>query len=184
MLTIAEAQRRTELFLTGQMLEALRAVEYQLPSFDTGPVDVELADVARSLVEIRHVRGASDATYIVNAFGDDLLMQLQLNVHRLVVVYRVPALDASTLAVRLDRWRIGAEHAGWKFGWRDQPIAGDPGRRYVETYCYAFAAADFLENEPQQLYWRSDIVQMTRYYMIEAARSGIRLSPRRAGFPV
>jgi hypothetical protein len=27
-------------------------------------------------------------------------------------------------------------------------------------------------------------VQMTRYYMIEAAHSGIRLSPRRAGFPV
>jgi hypothetical protein len=25
---------------------------------------------------------------------------------------------------------------------------------------------------------------MTRYYMIEAAHSGIRLSPRRAGFPV
>ena len=43
MLTIAEAQRRTELFLTGQMLEALRAVEYELPSFDTEPVDVELA---------------------------------------------------------------------------------------------------------------------------------------------
>jgi hypothetical protein len=43
-------------------------------------------------------------------------MQLQLNVHRLVIVYRVPALDASTLAVRLERWRIGAEHAGWKFG--------------------------------------------------------------------
>jgi hypothetical protein len=39
-------------------------------------------------------------------------------------------------------------------------------------------------NEPQQLYWRTDIVQLTRYYMIEAARSGIRLSPRRAGFPV
>jgi hypothetical protein len=47
-------------------------------------------------------------------------MQLQLNVHRLVVVYQVPALDeldASTLAVRLERWRIGAENAGWKFGW-------------------------------------------------------------------
>lgn len=187
MLTIAEAQRRTELFLTGQMVEALRAVEYELPSFDTEPVDVELADVARSRVEIRHVRGASDATYLVNAFGDELLMQLQLNVHRLVVVYRVPALDgldASTLAVRLDRWRIGAEHAGWKFGWRDAPIAGDPARRYVETYCYAFASSDFLADEPQQLYWRTDIVQMTRYYMIEAARSGIRLSPRRAGFPV
>ncbi len=37
MLTIAEAQRRTEDFLTGQMLEALRAVEYELPSFDTEP---------------------------------------------------------------------------------------------------------------------------------------------------
>ena len=33
MLTIAEAQRRTEQFLTEQMLEALRAVEYELPSF-------------------------------------------------------------------------------------------------------------------------------------------------------
>ena len=162
MLTIAEAQRQTELFLTGQMFEALHAVEYELPSFDTEAREVQLADVARSRVEIRHVRGASDATYLVNAFGDELLMQLQLNVHRLVVVYRVPALDALDAST----------------------IAGDPGRRYVETYCYAFAGTDFLEDEQQQLYWRTDIAQMTRYYMIEAARSGIRLSPRRPGFPV
>ena len=187
MLTIAEAQRRTEDFLTGQMLEALRAVEYALPSFDTEPREIELCAAARGRVEIRHVRGAFDASYLVQAFGDELLMQLLLNVYRLVVVYRVPALDAldaSSLAVHLDRWRIGAEHAGWKFGWRDAPIGGNPGRRWVETYCYAFAAADFLENEPEQLYWRSDIVQMTRYYMLEAARCGVRLSPRRAGFPV
>jgi hypothetical protein len=187
MLTLAEAQRRTEEFLTGQMLEALKAVEYRLPSFDAEPVEIALADAALGGVEIRHVRGASDATYMVKAFDDELLMQLQLNVYRFVVVYRVPAidaLDASTLAVQLDRWRIGAEHAGWKFGWRDAPIRGDAGRRYVETYCYAFAAPDFLENEPEQLYWRSDIVQMTRYYMLEAARCGVRLSPRRAGFPV
>ena len=187
MLTIAEAQRRTEHFLTRQMLDALRAVEYALPSFDIEPVETTLAEAARGRVEIRHVRGACDATYLVQAFGDDLLMQLQLNVHRLVVVYRVPALsalDASSLAVRLERWRIGAEHAGWKFGWRDAPPVGNPALRYVETYCYAFAAADFLENEQEQLYWRTDIVQMTRYYMLEAARCGIRLSPRRAGFPV
>jgi hypothetical protein len=187
MLTISEAQRWTELFLTGQMLEALRAVEYELPSFDTELRDVDLAAVARAHIEIRHVRGASDATYLIDAFGEELLMQLQLNVHRLVVVYHVPALDAldaSTLAVRLERWRLGAEHAGWKFGWRDAPIAADPSRRFVETYCYALAGADFLEDEPQQLYWRTDIVQMTRYYMIEAARGGIRLSPRHAGFPV
>jgi len=187
MLTIAEAQRRTEDFLTVQMLEALRAVEYELPSFDTEPHEPSLNAAARGRVAIRHVRGASDATYLVEAFGDELLMQLQLNVHRLVVVYRVPALDAldaNTLAVQLERWRLGAEHAGWKFGWRDAPIAGESGRRYVETYCHAFAVSDFLEDEPQQLYWRTDIVQMTRYYMIEAARSGIGLSPRRAGFPV
>src|SRR5919199_1791082 len=163
---IEEAQRRVEDFLTGQMLEALRATEYELPRFDAAPQDVASADAVRSRVELRHVRGASDCTYLVGAFGDELLMQLQLNVHRLVVVYRVPALDAldaNTLAVQLERWRLGAEHAGWKFGWRDAPIiqrpgAGDPGRRYVETYCYAFAAPDFLENEAEQLYWRTDIV--------------------------
>ena len=187
MLTFTEVQERTEQFLTVQMLEALQAVEYELASFDTESREVQLVDAARSRVQIRHVRGASDATYLINSFGDELLMQLQLNVHRLVVVYRVPALDAldaSTLAVRLERWRIRAQHAGWKFGWRDAPIMGNPDRRYVETYCYAFAGTDFLEDAAQQLYWRTDIVQMTRYYMIEAARSGIRLSPRSAGFPV
>jgi hypothetical protein len=61
MQTISEAQRRTELFLTGQMLEALRAVEYA-SSFDTQLHDVDLAEVARARVEIRHMRGASDAT--------------------------------------------------------------------------------------------------------------------------
>jgi hypothetical protein len=91
----------------------------------------------------------------------------------------VGALDASSLAVHLD---LGAEHAGWQFGWRDAPITDQSGRRYVETYCYAFAASDFLENEPEQLYWRTDIVQMTRYYMLEAARCGVRLSPRQAVF--
>jgi hypothetical protein len=88
MLTISEAQRRTELFLTGQMLEALRAVEYGLPALIPSCTDVDLAEVARARVEIRHVRGASDATYLINAFGEELLMQLQLNAHRLVVVYR------------------------------------------------------------------------------------------------
>jgi hypothetical protein len=78
MLTIAEAQQRTELFLTGQMIEALQAVEYELPSFETETREVQLSDVARSRVQIRHVRGASDATYLVNSFGDELLMQLQL----------------------------------------------------------------------------------------------------------
>ena len=70
MLTISEAQRRTELFLTGQMLEALRAVEYGLPALIPSCTDVDLAEIARARVEIRHVRGASDATYLINAFGE------------------------------------------------------------------------------------------------------------------
>jgi len=45
MLTISEAQRRTELFLTGQMLEALRAVEYGLPALIPSCTDVDLAEV-------------------------------------------------------------------------------------------------------------------------------------------
>ena len=97
----------------------------------------------------------------MNSFNEELLTQLQLNVHRLVVVLAYPHSMHSTQ--RLERWRLGAEHAGWKFGWRDAPIAGDTGRRYVETYCYAFAGRDFLEDDVQQLYWRTDIVQMTRY---------------------
>jgi len=146
MLTIAEAQQQIERFLTGQMIEALQAVEYELPSFEIEPQEVQLGDAARTRVQIRHVRGASDATYLVNSFGDELLMQLQLNVHRLVVVYRVPALeslDANTLAVRLERWRLGAEHAGWKFGWRDARIAGDPGRRDVELIATPSPASMF-----------------------------------------
>jgi hypothetical protein len=86
-------------------LQALRAVEYELPSFDAAPCQTDLATAARAQVAIRHVRGASDASYLVHAFGDEPLMQLQLNVHRLVVVYRAPvldALDAGTLSVRLE----------------------------------------------------------------------------------
>jgi Predicted membrane protein len=180
MLTISEAQRRTELFLTGQMLEALRAVEYELPSFDTQLHDVDLAEVARARVEIRHVRGASDATYLITAFGEELLMQLQLNVHRLVVVYRVPALDA--LDARPLRYvsNVGASAPSMPAGNSAGAIRRLPatrGRRFVETYCYAFAGIDFLEVEPQQLYWRTDIVQMTRYYMIEAAHRAFASRP-------
>ena len=184
-MTIDEAKERIEQFLTGQMLDALRTVEYELPRFDDEPQTVELAAAARSRVELRHVRGASDCTYLVEGFGDELLMQLQLNVHRLVVVYRVPALDAldaASLQPRLERWQIGAQHAGWTIGWRDALSPRDPKERFVEIYCYAFADRGFLENELEQLYWRTDVVQMTRYFMLEMRRCGVALSPRRAGY--
>jgi hypothetical protein len=177
---VAEAQRRVEAFLTGQMPEALRAIEYRLAPFDAEPSSDSLADCALGEVQLRHVIGASDCTYLVAAFGDALVVQIQLNVHRFVVVYRLPAreaLDAASLQPRLERWRIGAEHAGWTIGWRDALGPGDPPQRLVEVYCYAFANSDFLADELQQLYWRTDIVQMTRYFMLEMQRFGVRLSP-------
>ncbi|MBV9523846.1 MAG: hypothetical protein JO010_13690 [Alphaproteobacteria bacterium] len=179
-MSIAQAQRRTDDFLTRDMLEALRAVEYELPPFATQPSEIELPRAARSQVKLRHVRGAADATYLVSAFEDALLMQLQLNVWRLVAVYRVPArdaLDAAGLEPRLARWQIGAQHAGWTIGWRDAVQPEAPAHRFVETYCYANAAPDFLENDMQKLFWRTDIVQMTRYFMLEARRCGVILAP-------
>ena len=181
-MTVAEAQRRVEAFLTGQMVEALQAIEYRLPPFDGDPGVASLADAALGKVAIRHVVGASDCTYLVAAFGDALVVQIQLNVSRFVVVYRVPArdaLDAASLQPRLERWRIGAEHAGWTIGWRDALAPDDAIERQIEIYCYAFAEPDFLADELEQLCWRTDIVQMTRYFMLEMVRFGVKLSPTR-----
>jgi hypothetical protein len=52
------------------MIEALQAVEYELPSFEIVPRIVQLSVAVRSRVEILRVPGASDATYLVNCFGD------------------------------------------------------------------------------------------------------------------
>jgi hypothetical protein len=184
-MTLAEAQSRTEEFLTQRMPAALRTVDYSGLSFDREPRPATLTEAARAEVDRRHVRGASDCIYLIAAFGDELLMQLQLNVWRLVAVYRVPAiqgLDVTAVQPRLERWQRGAEHAGWTVGWREAANPHDRDARYVETYCYAAADRSFLANEIEQLYWRTDIVQMTRYFMLEAQRCGVALSPRRAGY--
>ena len=103
-MTVAEARQRVEAFLTGQMVEALQAIEYRLPPFDDEPGALRLAD-----------------------------------------------------ALALD----------------------DPVERQIEIYCYALAEPDFLADELQQLYWRTDIVQMTRYFMLEMVRCGVKLAPVR-----
>jgi hypothetical protein len=183
-MTIEAARARVERVLTRDMVESLEAVEYELPSFAAAARETSLAEAKRGRVALRHVKGAADAHYLVEAFGDALLMQLQLNLWRMVVVYRAPsrdALDAAGLAARLERWRIGAEHAGWKIGFRD---AAEPPRRWVDTYAYAMGPEDLLENELRLQYWRTDIVQMTRYFMLEMRRCGVRLSPREAGFEI
>jgi hypothetical protein len=183
-LTVEAAHARVERILTSDMVESLESVEYDLPPFSAAPRATTLAEAKRGRVALRHVAGAADAYYLVEAFGDALLMQLQLNLWRMVVVYRVPAadaLDAASLGTRLERWRIGAEHAGWKIGFRD---AFDPPRRWVDTYAYAMGPRELLEDELQIAYWRTDIVEMTRYFMLEMRRCGVRLSPREAGYEV
>ena len=186
-MTIEEAQRRVSDFLTGQMVQALHAVEYEQPRFAIQPAGIALNDAARAEVAVRHVAGASDASYLVGAFGDELLLQVQLNVRRFVVIYRVPAVglvEADTLHPRFAMWERGATHVGWAMHWRDAAHPDEPGQRFVEIYCYANPVPDFLTNEPEQLFWRTDIAQMTRSLMLEAQRIGVVLSPRKAGFEI
>ena len=185
-LTIDDAQHRIHQFLTLDMVEALRAVEYEAPPLSDQPSGASLANLHRASVTFSHALGASDCLYRVAAFGDAMIMRLQLNVRRFVAVYQVPAdrpdgtlsdmlIDSDTVAGHLERWAIGARHAGWQIGWRDGTDPWHPSCRAVETYCYAMLAEDFLDNPLEQLYWRTDIVQMTRAFMLECQRMGIRL---------
>lgn len=177
-LTIDEAQNRVRRFLTMDMVEALRAVDYEHPPLAGEPSGGDLAQARRAQVTFSHVPGASDCLYRIAAFGDAMIMLLQLNVRRFVVVFQVPVrepVDSNTIAPHFERWRIGAAHAGWTIGWRDGTDPWERGRRTVETYGYAMLPADFLDDPLEQLYWRTDIVQMARAFLLEARRMGIRL---------
>lgn len=178
-LSLEECQRLTTAFLTGSMFRVLQAVDYAVPDWGDGPGPETLSAAARAAVALRHVPGASDAEYRVTAFGDTLHMRLQLNVWRFVIVYSVPAgdlVDVPGIAPRFERWQTGAGHAGWTIGWRDAVDPWDQDRRLVETYCYAMLPRDFLVDPMAQLYWRTDIVQMTRAFMLEARRAGVGLA--------
>lgn len=175
---IEDIRRRIDEFLTGLMAEALRAVDCRSPPY--GCSSVPLSEAVRGEVQVSHVCGNPDANYLLRAFGDTLHMQIQLNVYRLVVVYIIPAhgaLDSSALQPRFARWEIGANHAGWRIGWRDTVDVETAGARRVEVYCYAMLPEDFLQCENHQLYWMNDVVQMTRALLLESKRIDVRLSP-------
>lgn len=119
-----------------------------------------------------------EARYLVQGLGSQLELYVQLNVYRLVVVYRIPAQgtwDSGALQPRFARWAIGATDAGWTIGWRDAIEADDQKGRAIEVYGYASLPIDFLKNEHHQLYWITDVVQMTRSFLIEARRAGVNL---------
>lgn len=183
----AQTEQRIDQFLTSRVTEALRAVDQAMPDFADAPVLPTVAEIARARIRVRHARGAPVAEYLIAALGDELLVHLQLNVARLVIVYRVPAvdgIDAGSLAPRLELWRRGAEHAGWAIGWREAQDPDARQQRYVEVYGYAHADRRLLADEVEELFWVNDIVQMTRAFMLEAHRCRIRLSPAAAGYVI
>jgi hypothetical protein len=160
--------------LAGPFLEAFEAVDCRTPAYSACPLSP--ADAFRTRVQFAHVTRTPEARYLIEGLGCHLELYVQLNVYRLVVVYRIPAqgsLDSAALQPRFARWAVGATDAGWKIGWRDAIDA-------IEVYCYASLPVDFLENEYHQLYWITDVVQMTRSFLVEARRAGVEL-PRPGG---
>jgi hypothetical protein len=81
------------------------------------------------------------------------------------------------LQPRFARWAIDATDAGWPIGWRDAIDAGDQAKRFIEVYGYASLPMDFLDDERHQLRWITDVVQMTRSFLLEARRAGVELPP-------
>jgi hypothetical protein len=170
-----ELKTKIDELLAGPLLEALKSVDCRTPEYDQL---LSQAQALRGKVRLAHVTGSPDARYLVEALGGCLEVYVQLNVYRLVVMYRIPGqgtLDSGALQPRFARWALGAADAGWKIGWRDAIDAGDDARRAIEVYCYATLPLDFLQDERHQLYWTTDLAQMTRSFMLEARRAGVEL---------
>ena len=171
-----EAIRRSvDELLIGPLFEALRSVDCRRPPYDSPPIPSE--DAFRAKVRVGHVAGSPEARYLVEGLGTQLELYVQLNVYRLVVVYRLPGqgtLDCNALQPRFTRWALGASNAGWTIGWRDALEEDDA--RWIEIYCYASLPLDFLSDERHQLYWITDVVQMTRAFVMEARRAGVELT--------
>ena len=106
--------------LAGPFVEAFEAVDCRTPAY--GECRLSAADAFRTKVHFAHVTGTPDARFLIEGLGCHLELSVQLNVYRLVVVYRILAqgsLDSAALQPRFARWAIGATDAGWKIGWRD-----------------------------------------------------------------
>jgi hypothetical protein len=161
--------------LIGPLFESLRAVDVRAPAY--GCPSMPPQEAFRTLVEVGHVAGTPEARYRLHGLDSHLELYVQLNVYRLVTVYRIAAqgtLDCGALQPRFARWAIGAADAGWKVGWRD--AIDDDQSRWIEVYCYAALPIDFLTDERHQLYWITDVVQMTRGFLVEARRVGVDLT--------
>jgi hypothetical protein len=156
------------------LLEALKAMDDRVPDFDSG--SVQGRDAFQTAVRAAHASGAPEVRYLVHSLGSRLEFHVKLNVYRLAVVYRIPAqkdLDSAALQARFARWTTGAADAGWAIGWRE---ASDQVPHAIEVFCRAGLPIDFLQDERHQLYWITELVQMTRAFLLEARRVGVELA--------
>lgn len=174
-----EALRNTiDDLLTGPLFEALKSVDCKVPAY--GATGEASSDAFHARVRVGHVHGTPEARYLVEGLGTRLELYVQLNVYRFVVVYRLPGqgtVDCGALQPRFARWALGAANAGWTIGWRD--ALEEDEARWIEVYCYASLPLDFFADERHQLYWITDIVQMTRSFIMEARRVGVELTRSR-----
>jgi len=144
-----EIRSTIDKLLTGPLLEALKSVDCLVPNYGDEPV--AYAEALRGSALIGHIVGTPEARYLVDALGEQLELYVQLNVYRLVAVYRLPArgtLDCEALKPRFMRWALGAQDAGWTIGWRD--AVEEDQERLIEIYCYAALPLDFLRDERHQ----------------------------------
>ena len=91
-------RNKIDSLLTGPFVEAMRATDCRTPDFDNA--STSSADAFRAKVSFGHVSGTPEARYRLEALNCHLDLYVQLNVYRLVVVYRVPAagtLDSAAL---------------------------------------------------------------------------------------
>ena len=161
------------------LLVGLRAVDDSLPDVEWGTLPQH--EAFRATARIAHIAGTPEARYQVRTQHSVLQLHVEVNVYRLIVVYRVPtsrSLDSGALQARLTRWAMGIADTGWSIAWRD---GSDDERRCVEVCCKAALPIDFLQDERHQLYWITEVVRMTRAFLLEARRAGIELTAASMG---
>ena len=157
------------------LLEVLKGMDERVPDFGSGSVPA--SNAFRASVRIAHVTGTPDARYLVHGLRGRLELNVQLNVYRLTVVYRIPAQKdrvSAALQARFAHWTRSAADAGWRIEWRE--ALDDEIAHAIEIFCHAALPVDFLQDERHQVYWITELARMTRGFLLEGRRAGVELA--------
>ena len=87
--SLDEIRKQVDEILMGPLFEAFKAVDCAAPQYDASALSPH--EAFRAKVRIGHLAGTPEARYLVQGLGSWLELYVQLNVNRLVVVYRIPA---------------------------------------------------------------------------------------------